>query len=129
MSELVGRIKKLPPTSQLAREELGDMADWGHLAENVARLVDLVETWLNYEYASWTADPDEVEGERVRRKRAGVKPPPSPLIRPVASRPQSLRDELVEGYFAEAVKYQLPEVEAGPRMVSSDEFDAMLELL
>jgi hypothetical protein len=124
----VSRIKKLPPNSQLAREELGDMADWGHLAENVAKLVDVMTAWLNYEYANWTADPDEVEEERRTRKRAKIKPPPAPLIRPVASRPESLQDVLEQGYFEQAMQYQPPSRNLEPRMVDSDEFDRIIEL-
>jgi hypothetical protein len=124
---MVALIKKLPRESQLAREELGDMADWGHMPENLARLVDLMTAWLNYEYANWTADPDQVEEERLKRKRAKMRPPPFPLIQPVASRPASLHEELEEQYAEEAVQHQLPEVEAGPRMVDSDEFDAMID--
>jgi len=104
------------------------MADWSYLAHNIATLVDVMSAWLTYEYASWTSDPDQVEEERKRRERAGVKPPPRPLIPPVAARPPSLHEELLDAYVAEAVKYQIPETEAGPRMVDSDEFDALMGL-
>jgi hypothetical protein len=110
----------------VAREELGDMADWGHLAENVARLVDIMNAWLNYEYSSWTADPDEVEAQRKARKKAGVKPPPFPLIQPVAARPKSLQDDLLNEYVDRAAEFRLPVDEAAPRLISSDEFDALL---
>jgi hypothetical protein len=126
-TDLVARIKKLPAESALAREEMGDMADWSSLAENVAKLVDLMTAWLHYEYASWTTDPDDVEAQRKARKRAGIKPPPKPLIPPVAARPQSLHDRLVDDYLTESAQYQLPESE-GPRMVTSDEFDALMGL-
>ena len=104
------------------------MADWGHLAENVAKLVDVMSAWLGYEYANWTADPDEVEEERRMRKRAKIKPPPAPLIRPVASRPESLQDVLVQDYVEQAMRYQPPNRDRGPRMVDIDEFDRLLEL-
>jgi hypothetical protein len=112
--------------SQLAREEAGDMADWGHLAENVARLVDLMQTWLNYEYANWTADPDEVEARRRKHKKAGIKPPPFPLVQPVASRPKSLQDHLVNEYVETAAQYQLPVEETRQKLISSDDLDALL---
>lgn len=104
------------------------MADWGYIPENLARLVDLMTAWLNHEYASWTADPEEVEEQRRKRKRAKIAPPPRPLIQPVAARPPSLHEQLEEAYAEEAVKYQLPEVDSSPRMVDSDEFDAMLDM-
>lgn len=106
----------------MAREELGDLADWGHLPENVARLVDLMTAWLQYEYASWTADPDEVAAAR-RRKR---KPPPFPLIPPVAARPKSLHERLAEQHTAVAAEYDVDPAE--PRMVSDEELDALLGL-
>lgn len=119
--DLVAKIRKLPPDSQLAREELGDLADWGQLQENVARLVDLMTAWLNYEYASWTADPDEVAAARKRGRR----PPPVPLVPPVAARPRSLHDRLAEQHTALVGEY---DVDPGaPRMVSEEEFDALLD--
>jgi hypothetical protein len=122
----VSLVRKLPPGSQLAREELGDQADWGYLAENVARLVDTMQAWLNYEYSNWTADPDEVEALRRKHKKAGVKPPPFPLIQPVAARPPSLRDRAVSDYIELASQYQLPVEETGQQLISSDDFDALL---
>lgn len=104
------------------------MADWGHLAENVARLVDIMNAWLTYEYASWTADPDEVEAQRKARKKSGIKPPPFPLIQPVASRPRSLQERLVDEYVEQAADFRLPVQETGSKLITSDEFDTLLEL-
>lgn len=105
----------------MAREELGDLADWSRLADNVARLVDLVEYWLRAEYAKWTADEDEIQAARRNRR----KPPPFPMIPPVASRPPSLHQRLLDGYEALSSEF---DVDAGPRMVSDDEFDRLLGL-
>lgn len=57
-------------------------------SENLAMLVDRDDYWLNSEYASWTSDPDdpEAKAERERRKRAGIKPPPLPILPPIACR-------------------------------------------
>ncbi|MDI9900260.1 hypothetical protein QM716_10375 [Rhodococcus sp. IEGM 1409] len=57
-------------------------------SENLAMLVDRDDYWLNSEYASWIADPDDKEAqkERERRKREGIKPPPVPVLPPVAKR-------------------------------------------
>lgn len=129
--QLVSLVRKLPVGSQLAREELGDQADWGYLAENVAQLVDVMYAWLNYEYANWTADPEEVEARRRKQKRAGVKPPPFPLIQPVAARPPSLREQMLQQYDALAAEFRSPADEAEPvgeRMITSDEFDARMNL-
>lgn len=103
------------------RAEAGDLADWSQLAENVARLVDLMTAWLNYEYAQWTADEDEIKDARRHRR----KPPPFPLIPPVASRPLSLHERLTEAYEARASEFN---VDVSPRMVSDDEFDQLLGL-
>lgn len=117
----MSRVRKLPPHSALAREELGDLADWSKLAENVARLVDLVEYWLRAEYAKWTADEDEIKAARRHRR----KPPPFPIIPPVAQRPPSLQERLDEAYLAVLGEFN---VDAGPRMVDDDELDRLLGL-
>jgi hypothetical protein len=77
--------------------------------------------WLNYEYASWTADPDEVATARKRGRR----PPPFPIIPPVAARPRSLHDLLSERHAAIAAEHNVDE--SAPRMVSEEEFDALLD--
>lgn len=121
VTELVAKIRQLPPSSQLAREERGDLADWGDLPENVARLVDLMTAWLNYEYASWTADPEEVAAARKRRRR----PPPFPLVPPVASRPPSLQEKLTAVHAELVAEFDADPL--APRMVSEEEFDALLD--
>ena len=104
------------------------MADWGHLAENVARIADMLWFWLSSEYASWTADPDELDAERRRRKRDGYRPPPEPLVEPVASRPPSLHEQLVEDYAQNAIAAQNPTVEIADRWLTDDEFDRVMGL-
>lgn len=61
-------------------------------------LVDRLDYWLTSEYTSWITDPDdpEVKRRRAEQKRAGVKPPPQPMITPVAHRPKRVADELVK---------------------------------
>lgn len=119
--DLVSRVRKLPPDSQLAREEAGDLADWSKMAENVARLVDVVEYWLGAEYAKWTADEDEIKQARTNRR----KPPPVPLIAPVAQRPPSVQQRLNETYDAMVSEFN---VDIGPRMVSDEHLDRLLGL-
>jgi hypothetical protein len=119
--KLISRIRQLPPDSQLARQEMGDLADWSKLAENVARLVDLVEYWLRSEYAKWTATEEEIEAARRNRK----KPPPFPIVPPVAERPQSIQDRLRADY--EAITSEFTVDTTGPRMVTEEEFDDLLD--
>lgn len=97
------------------------MADWGDLAENVARLVDLLDFYISHQYAQWTADPEEVEAARRSRR----KPPPFPLIRPVAARPRSLHDRMTQIHTAQAAEYLVDPL--APRMVTDDEFDAFID--
>lgn len=97
------------------------MADWSRLADNVARLVDIVDYWIRSEYAKWTADPDEIRAARRNRR----KPPPFPLIPPVAARPPSLHQQLTDRYDALSSEFN---VDTGPRMVSDEEFDRQLGL-
>ena len=65
------------------------LQEWSHTDENLANLVDHLAYWLGSEYAGWVTDPDdpEVKKARAERKKSGVKPPPVPLITPVAQRP------------------------------------------
>lgn len=127
-------MRNLPADSALVRTELGDLWDWNHMAANLAELVDLMSYWLQSEYARWTYDPDDPDNKRAERerKRAGIKPPPIPLVRPVAHRPPSvagsyqhayeqLVDQLGAGLSADGEP-------AGTRWVSSDEFDRALGL-
>lgn len=61
---------------------------------NMARLVDLLEYRLNVDYASWITNPSEAKRARARAERDGIKPPPFPLVPPVALRPPSVHAEL-----------------------------------
>ncbi|MEJ6013291.1 hypothetical protein WG936_05500 [Corynebacterium sp. H127] len=73
---------------------------WGWHEENIAKLVDRLDYWLNSEYSSWNTDPDdpELKAEQARRKKLGIKPPPLPLLQPVAARPQALQDAMYLAY-------------------------------
>ncbi|MEJ6019878.1 hypothetical protein [Corynebacterium sp. H113] len=99
------------------------LSEWSLTDENIARLVDREDYWLNSEYSGWTTDPDdpEVKAERERRRRLGVKPPAMPILRPVAARPAHLQVQL-----AEAVAAQLAAAEAPPKKkISIAELAAM----
>lgn len=57
-------------------------------SENLAMLVDRKDFSLNGEYVDRITDPNdpEVKAETARRKAAGIKPPPIPVLPPVALR-------------------------------------------
>lgn len=136
--DVVEHISHLPNDSATAREQLGDLADWSQDAANTADLLDLATYWLNSEYAKWTLDPDDkaAKRERDRRKRDGIKPPPFPIIEPVAARPPSIaaqRRELYEQLMARYGQNGKPPVDEhgvpltkGKHLVDSDSFDAAL---
>ncbi|RVW03008.1 hypothetical protein [Rhodococcus xishaensis] len=79
-------------------------------AENLAMLVDRDDYWLGSEYRQWTTDPDdpEVKAARARWKASGRKPPPHPLLAPVALRPPQTHAKLVEKYLADVAKHSTP---------------------
>ena len=100
MQDVVAAIRGLPLGSATARAELGDRIDWNHLAANVATLVDLMSYTVHAEYVQWTTDPDDpqVKADRERRKKQGIKPPPVPIVPPVAFRPESVATEVNAAY-------------------------------
>ena len=82
--------------------------------ENIAMLVDREHYYLESEYSSWITDPNDpqVKAERMQRKRRGEKPPPHPLIYPVAQRaPELAQRHLAE--FQRAADRYAPIPEAG----------------
>lgn len=105
------------------------MWDWGHLAANVAQLVDLMSFWLNNEYAQWTADPDEV------KKGPKRKPPPIPLVPPVAHRPPSVAAAYMQEFSQLAESLGVGEEpksareRAKTRWVSSSEADLLIDAM
>lgn len=83
---------------------------WTQTDENIARLVDREDYWLNSEYTTWVTDPDDPETKRAReqmkaRRRAGYRPPPTPLLSPVAVRPADVTEQIIEELLAEQAKY------------------------
>lgn len=69
--------------------EAATQEPWSYTDENLAMLIDRLDYWLSSEYTQWTTDPDDPEVKRARaeRKKSGEKPPPNPIIIPVAQRP------------------------------------------
>ncbi|MCQ4148672.1 hypothetical protein [Rhodococcus qingshengii] len=76
-------------------------------SENLAMLVDRDDYWLNSEYASWTADPDdrEAKAERDRRKKAGIKPPSFPILPPVAQRSPEDTEAAIAAFLAKKEEF------------------------
>lgn len=86
--------------------------EWTHTDENIARLVDREDYWLNSEYSSWVTDPKDPEviaaRERMQaRRRAGYKPPPAPLLFPAAARPAENTVTLVNELLKKQQEYGL----------------------
>lgn len=71
---------------------------WTRTDENIAALVDRDDYYLTAQYRSWITDPSdpEVKREQMRRKRSGKKPPPLPILYPVAQRPEAVAKAHVE---------------------------------
>jgi hypothetical protein len=104
--------------------------EWGWVEENSARTHELAAFMLEHEYAQWTVDPEDPEyrAEQARRKRDGVKPPPRPLIPPVALRPKWLATILADQYALARAAADKPMNTATSEQVSSAEFDRLLDL-
>ena len=117
------------PGSALHRTVAGG---WGPHEENTARLYEALSYWLELAWVDRTTDPEDpqVKRERAEAKRAGIKPPPHPLIPPVALRPSEIADQRFQAYLDEVGQYQTKsqEQQGGKRQVSSDEFDRIMGL-
>lgn len=86
-------------------------------SENLAMLVDRKDYWLNSEYRSWVTDPDDPEVKADRERRKKIKPPPRPLLPPVAQRRPELVEALLQRYRAESEMYApKPEVPVKPKL-------------
>ena len=124
--DVLAALRNLPDDSATARAELGDAWDWTHFAANIAELVDIASYWVHVEHARATTDPNDPE---VRR-RAKQKPPPIPLIPPVAHRPESVAARYRDQYellcrLHGALDEPAPST-GGRQWVSTAEFDAAI---
>ncbi|MEU1432127.1 hypothetical protein ABZ412_34175 [Nocardia sp. NPDC005746] len=74
-------------------------------------LVDRHDFGLNFDYVSGTTDPEdpEVKHERAQRARHGIKPPPLPILAPIAQRDPLVTAALVERYQAAQRPFRVPE--------------------
>lgn len=128
-ADFVALVQQLvsTPGSALRRQLLGDSAAWGPHEENTARLLDLTEHEVQSAWTDRITDPEdpEVKREREMAKRSGQKPPPLPLILPVALRPEKIAEQRFMEYVEAAAKLVPQRVKES---VSSNEFDAALGL-
>ena len=86
--------------------------EWSLEAENMAMFLDRFDFFLNSEYASWTADPkDEKQraADAERRRRDGHKTPSTPLLFPVALRPDDVLKVRFEQYEKRVAEFKPPE--------------------
>lgn len=98
------------PTSSLARL-LG--SNWSAHEENTAQLYEVLHYWLGLEWIDRTTDPNdpEVRRRRAQDARSGIKPPPYPLVPPVALRPEDIAEKRHRAYLAEVEKWKTPQVD------------------
>jgi hypothetical protein len=120
--DLVALIRQLPGDSRLAHSETDG---WGPVEENHARLVDLAYHQAELEHLARTVDPDdpEIRRQRAEAKRRGVKPPPHPIVAPVAARPVRIAERMWAEYHAELEQYSLGSPEQQSTLISLDEFE------
>lgn len=81
---------------------------WGPHEENTALLLETITTQLDWGWADRTIDPDDPEVKAERAKRKKVKPPPHPILRPVAHRPPEQDKARWDDYITELKKYAPP---------------------
>jgi hypothetical protein len=114
------------PDSALRRELLGEEAEWGPHEENTARLLEVQAYALDWQWQRETVDPDDpkVRRERMEAKRNGIKPPPRPLIPPVAARPSGMAEKRLTEYLEQVSAHLSPK--ATRRMVSIEEFNELI---
>lgn len=79
-------------------------------SENIARLVDRLDFAMTFDYVGAVTDPDdpEVKRDREARQKAGIKPPPRPILSPVALRAPEVTAELVERAREAHQQFELP---------------------
>ena len=82
-------------------------------SENLAMLVDRVSFEMTWGYVGDTTDPDdpEVKRDRALRAKYGIKPPPTPIVPPVAHRAPEITAEMVARYQAAQEPYRIPDTQ------------------
>jgi hypothetical protein len=129
--DLVAYVHRLTRIRDAALYDLlsDGLSHWGPHEENTALLLEHQAYALDLIWVDRTTDPDDhaVKRERAQAKRAGIKPPPHPLIPPVAHRPDSLAEKRLREYLDAVSKYRAgPEPEV--KYLTSNDFDRALGL-
>lgn len=96
---------------------------WTRQDENQAQLVDIMSYWLNAEYAKWTTDPEEAK--ELAKRDDKPKPPPFPIIEPVAQRPPAVHAAALKQYQELLEKYGPGSTAAEPKMPRAEWIAAM----
>ncbi|MEV6897446.1 hypothetical protein [Amycolatopsis sp. NPDC051372] len=120
--DLVTLIRQLPAESRLAQQETDG---WGPDQENQARLVDLAYYQVERAYIAANTDPEdpELRYQRAEAKRRGIKPPPAPIIAPVALRPARVAERMWAEYHAEVEKYSIPDDRPQGTLIPLSEYE------
>lgn len=105
---------KSMPGSELVNLVLQLDTEWGPHEENTALLLETLTAQLDWGWADRTIDPNDPEVQAERRKHANRKPPPRPILRPVAWRPSKEANERLDAYAAELTKYAEPQHTVDP---------------
>lgn len=113
----------------MAREESGAWADWDAHKENTARLLEIESYKLELAWSDRTLDPNDkdVKRERLAAERAGIKPPPHPMVPPIAMRPHEIGEQRLQEYLDVVAKYGAPAREK--LQVNTSEFDRLMGLV
>lgn len=88
--------------------------EWGPHEENTALLLETLTAQLDWGWADRTIDPEDPKVKAEQEKRKKIKPPPHPILRPVACRPVKQDQERWEAYATEIAKYVPPEKPQDP---------------
>jgi hypothetical protein len=93
------------PASRLVSLILGLDNQWGPHEENTARLLEAQSYSLDFTWADRTIDPDSDEAKAARAEAKRRKPPPHPIVPPVAFRPKKFADERMAEYVEQIGPY------------------------
>lgn len=93
------------PGAELVNLVLQLSQEWGPHEENTALLLETLTAQLDWGWADRTVDPDDPEVKAERARSKGIKPPPHPILRPVALRPAAQDEARWQSYVQEISKY------------------------
>lgn len=125
--DIVAMVRRLVDIrgSALRNLLLGDDAEWGPDEENRARQLEVQSYSLELDWAEHTTDPNDPEVIRARleAKRRGERPPPRPIVPPVALRPADVAERRWQAYLEE-LRQHAPK--PAKQLVTLAEFDSVI---